>query len=80
MTEWNLFSHDSQRFINHLFHKEPAWYFVAIRIDSTQFIHPFDYYWTGAIEPVAFSFDTEVPVYPMRISAISAPQSTEVAR
>jgi hypothetical protein len=58
--------------------KEPVWYFVAIQIDSSEVVMPNEPYWTGAIEPVSFTFDSETPIYPMRISAISAPQTTEL--
>lgn len=57
------------------------WVFVAMRVDSSAFDpdYPEDYYWDGGIDPVTMTFTVDAPVYPMRISAISAPPRADVS-
>ncbi len=58
---------------------DEGWYFVTLKVDSTAFVEPqYDWYWYGGMEPIRLSFDTETPVYPMRISALSAVDDTSV--
>ena len=57
-----------------------SWYFVTMRIDSAAFAE-FEMeggYWYGGIQPIRLDFDAETPVYPLAISAISAPETTDV--
>ncbi|MBC8422516.1 DUF2330 domain-containing protein [bacterium] len=55
------------------------WYFVTLKVDSTAFAEPqYDWYWYGGMQPIRLVFDTESPVYPMRISALSAVDDTSV--
>ena len=56
--------------------KEEPWYFVALRIDPSAPIY--EAYWYGDLEPISFTFSTSHIIYPMRISRISAPQSSNV--
>ncbi|MCP4571420.1 MAG: DUF2330 domain-containing protein [bacterium] len=58
-----------------------GWSFVAARIDSAAFVaaypHAAEGYWyTGALRPLVFGFETDQPVYPMRLSRVSADRKT----
>jgi hypothetical protein len=56
-----------------------SWCFVALRVDSSrQGLDFHEGYWTGGLDPVRFTFQASEPVYPMRISAISARDATMV--
>jgi hypothetical protein len=61
---------------------EKDWYFVTVKVDSTSFaeIFPQNYYgyYTGHLEPLTFTFGSEEIIYPMRISSLSAAESTQV--
>ncbi|MFC1573431.1 DUF2330 domain-containing protein [Candidatus Eisenbacteria bacterium] len=55
------------------FYVERDWVFVAMRVEEPDVDQPYpDYSYRGGTEPVHLSFDTVEPVYPMRISAMSA--------
>ncbi len=62
------------------FYIEKSWFFVAMKTDSASFwerpthLDP----WRGGIDPVRLTFTTPEIVYPMRVSAISAGEWTEV--
>jgi hypothetical protein len=60
------------------FYVDKSWYFVAMKIDTTQVPEYWGGYWYGAIDPVRFTFETPEVVYPMRISAFSAEDPTQV--
>ena len=47
------------------------WFFVTMEVDSTTFNPNYSYY-RNAIEPIRFSFAAAEPIYPLRISAVSA--------
>jgi len=50
-----------------------AWYFVAMRVDSTSLpFRPPGYIWYGYLQPIRLTFASDEIVYPMRISAISS--------
>ncbi len=57
-----------------------GWYFVAMKVDSSAF-DEFDYYdsWNRSMQPMAFSFWADEPVYPLRISELSASSYTSIA-
>jgi len=55
---------------------ERSWLFVTLRIDSPP-IGSLPH-WEGDVEPIHLSFSTPDPVYPLRISAISADQQSDV--
>lgn len=58
---------------------QDGWYFVTLRVDSTAFADmQQDWYWNAGLDPIALSFATDAPVYPMRISALSATDDTSV--
>ena len=51
------------------------WYFAVMRVDTTAFAEQFPYQqdsYDGAIQPMAFAFDSPEIVYPLRISRLSA--------
>ncbi|MBD3236625.1 MAG: DUF2330 domain-containing protein [Candidatus Eisenbacteria bacterium] len=53
------------------------WYFVATRVDSSV-IEPGDGFWSARVTPLRLTFATDAPVYPLRISSISATQETRL--
>jgi len=58
---------------------DDGWYFVTLKVDSTAFDEAqYDWYWYGAMHPIRLGFDADAPVYPMRISALSADYDTSV--
>lgn len=58
---------------------EQSWVFVAMRIDTTQALDPVEEgLWYGALDPIGLRFETEQPVYPLRISVISADHQTDL--
>jgi hypothetical protein len=61
------------------FYIDKSWYFVAMKMDSSSAMEmDHNGYWYGGIEPIRFSFDAAEPVYPLRISAISARNPSEI--
>jgi hypothetical protein len=61
-----------------------SWYFVTMQVDSTALAEYYydgyyyhDYYY-GGLDPITLTFPTEEPVYPMKISALSAAEDTRV--
>jgi hypothetical protein len=58
---------------------DEEWYFVTLKVDSTAFgeAEP-DWYDDYAMYPIELTFAVDAPVYPMRISAISAADDTSV--
>ncbi len=62
---------------------EQDWFFVTVKVDSASFQEAFpDYnyygYYNGFLEPLKFTFSSDEAIYPMRISALSAAESTQV--
>ena len=61
------------------FYIDKSWYFVAIRTDTTIHMYTDEFgYWAGAIAPIGLRFSSPAPVYPLRISALSATEDAEV--
>ncbi len=58
---------------------DEEWHFVTLKVDSNAFvgIEP-DWYGEYAMYPIELVFEVDAPVYPMRISAISADDDTSV--
>lgn len=57
------------------------WSFAAVKVDSAAFAEAFPYdteYYYGNLEPLKFTFDSQEMIYPMRISALSAGESSDV--
>lgn len=55
------------------------WCFVALRVDSSTVAREGgELYWHGGFEPIRLTFHAARPVYPMRISALSAPAYTNL--
>ncbi len=55
------------------FYVDKGWFFVVMRIDDAEVGEPGgDGYWYGGIDPIRLSFASAQPVYPLRISALSA--------
>lgn len=62
---------------------EQDWYFITVKVDSASFheSHPYyeDYYdYNAYLDPLTFTFSSEKIIYPMRISSLSAAESTQV--
>ncbi len=62
---------------------DQGWSFVTVKVDSASFYSTFpqynDYgYYGGLLAPLTFTFASDELVYPMRISALSAAESTDV--
>ncbi len=60
------------------FYIDKQWYFIAMKLDLGWGEDEFILFSHGAIEPILIGFATDEMVYPMRISAISAEDPTEV--
>jgi hypothetical protein len=61
------------------FYIDKSWYFVAIRTDPATPMYKDELgYWAGAIAPIRLRFSSPAPVYPLRISALSATEDSEV--
>lgn len=61
------------------FYVEKSWFFVALKTGIPAEDDPPPYgYWEGGIDPVHLRFTSATPVYPLRISAMSATESSEV--
>lgn len=61
------------------FYIDKSWYFVAMRMDSTSVIEDYhDGYWYGMVDPIRLTFQSEEIIYPLRISAISARDPSEI--
>jgi len=64
---------------------ERSWYFVAMQVDSTSLaeINPHGYggyygYYSGRLDPIRLTFESDRVIYPMKISAISAADESKV--
>ncbi|MCP5111197.1 MAG: DUF2330 domain-containing protein, partial [bacterium] len=58
---------------------EQDWYFVTMEVDSTAYdADPYYDYYHRAVEPIRFSFTAAEPIYPLRISAVSAYNDSHV--
>jgi len=58
------------------------WVFVTMRVDSAAFAESWDHpgsWWSGGTTPVTFTFAADAPVFPMKISAVSAGRRTRVS-
>lgn len=58
------------------------WVFVTMRVDSAAFAESWDdpgLWWSGGTTPVTFTFAADAPVFPMKISAVSASHRTRVS-
>jgi hypothetical protein len=60
------------------FYTERSWFFAVFRIDSTAVQGGDPGSWYGVLQPVRLSFQAVEPVYPLRISALSAGEENEV--
>jgi len=81
LTAWGFLHEENSQTVQDAFeyYIERSWYFVAMKIDTTQLRAPTpDILRYGSLEPVQFNFTSEAIVYPLRISAISAPPQTEL--
>jgi hypothetical protein len=58
------------------YYVDQAWYFVALRLAPGTQLDPQNQIWTHTTMPVRFSFAAPAPIYPLRISSISAEAST----
>jgi hypothetical protein len=61
---------------------ERGWVFVTMRVDSAAFAESWDdpgAWWAGGVTPVTFTFAADAPVFPMKISAVSAGFRTRVS-
>jgi hypothetical protein len=57
-----------------------GWSFTAVRIDPALIddTFPEHTYWYGTLQPLQLTFATDEPVYPLKISALSAAASSQV--
>ncbi len=94
LTTWGYLHEDNREAVAESFasYVDRSWYFVAMQVDSASLAEywqykanePQDkslapyYYPSWALEPVTFTFASEGPVYPMRISGYSAWDNTQV--
>lgn len=81
LTAWGFLHADNVDDVSQMLaaYVDDDWYFVTLKVDSTAFEEAqYDWYWYGAMHPIRLSFDTDTPVYPMRISALSADFDTSV--
>lgn len=62
--------------LSHYIEQESSWYFVALRVKSSDGVY--GEYWYGGLEPVSFTFESDEIIYPMRISKISTQASTSL--
>jgi hypothetical protein len=61
------------------FYVAKAWFFVALRTDSASVSdQPAGAIRRGALQPIRLTFASTAPVYPMRISALSARNTSQV--
>ncbi len=84
LTQWG-FLHDGNaaagEAIEH--YVDEGWSFATVRIDSVSFHQTFGNDWNeglyyGQLQPLIFEFASEEMIYPLRISAVSASESSEV--
>jgi hypothetical protein len=59
------------------FYVDRSWYFVLFRVAAGQFPEGAEH-WSGELEPIGLSFASAEPIYPLRISALSAAEQSEV--
>jgi len=60
------------------YYVQKQWFFVAMKIQSDEIVNNSEYY-TGAIQPIGIMFFSDEMIYPLKISALSAPSwGTEV--
>ncbi len=85
LTQWGFLHEDNLEAATELIdsYVQQDWYFVTVKVDSVSFAEAFpqydDYYgYYAQLEPLKFSFASEQIIYPMRISALSAAESTQV--
>ena len=61
---------------------ERSWYFVAMQVDSTALaeLNPYGHYghYSGGLDPIRLTFDSDEIIYPMKISAMSAADESTV--
>ncbi|MBA7559441.1 DUF2330 domain-containing protein [Candidatus Atribacteria bacterium 1244-E10-H5-B2] len=54
------------------YYVQKQWFFVAMKIQSDEMVNNSEYY-TGAIQPIGIMFFSDEMIYPLKISALSAP-------
>jgi len=60
------------------YYVQKQWFFVAMKIQSDEIVNNSEYY-AGAIQPIGIMFFSDEMIYPLKISALSAPSwGTEV--
>ncbi len=58
-----------------------GWYFVTLKVDDSALdeeLPYLPYYWYGQMQPIHLSFESAEMVYPLRISALSATESSDI--
>jgi hypothetical protein len=61
------------------FYIDQDWFFVAMRTDASRLDDPDRAgYRYGGLEPIHLGFESAEPVYPLRVSAVSAPSWSQV--
>jgi len=85
LTQWGFLHDDNIDEATELLNSyvEQDWYFITVKIDSTSFAESNPYfehygYYYGQLEPLKLSFASDEIIYPMRISSLSAAESTQV--
>ncbi len=86
LTSWGFLHEDNQEDVLPIFedYVARAWYFVTMKIDSTAFPPEYGrsdpyypgYYW--GIDPIHLTFESDEIIYPMKISAVSSAEVTNV--
>ncbi len=85
LTQWGFLHSENIEQATELINSyvEQDWYFVTVKVDSATFAETFPQYdhyhhYNGFLEPLTFTFSSGNIIYPMRISAMSAAESTQV--
>ncbi len=81
ITAWGFLHDDNADVFTPLLdaYVQDEWYFVTLKVDSTSFAdYQPGWYYDGGLQPISLSFAADAPVYPMRISALSAHDDTSV--
>jgi hypothetical protein len=81
LEEWGYLHADNRMDVEEVlqFYIDKSWFFVTMKIDSVSLAaERVGHLWYGPVDPIHLSFESDQIVYPLRISAISARDPSEV--
>ncbi len=80
LSSWGFLHSENEQFVEETlqFYVDKSWYFVAMRTDSIPGDPGEHGHHRGVLDPIRLSFDTDEPVYPMRISQLSSMSRSKV--